>query len=202
MLSAIRDSMKGWIAWAIIGLLIIPFALWGIQEYFGDGGPLVVASVNGEDINQQTYQRAFNNQRDRMRERFGGQYIPEMFDERLKKQAIEDLIEKELLYQQADDEGFIVSGISIKNYIQNIESFQDDGKFSNDQYRRVLEANGQSPTGFESIVERDLLTRQVYLGLVSSAIVTKSDISKLVALEEQTREVSYLQIPSNKFLSE
>ena len=50
MLGYIRESVQGWIAWAIVILLIIPFALWGINEYFGTGGPLVVANVNGEAI--------------------------------------------------------------------------------------------------------------------------------------------------------
>ena len=50
MLGYIRESVQGWIAWAIVILLIIPFALWGINEYFGTGGPLVVATVNGEEV--------------------------------------------------------------------------------------------------------------------------------------------------------
>ena len=35
MLLAIRDKAHGWIAWVIVILISIPFALWGIQEYLG-----------------------------------------------------------------------------------------------------------------------------------------------------------------------
>lgn len=199
MLGFIRDGMKGWIAWAIIGLLIIPFALWGIQEYFGNGGPLVVATVNGEEVSQQSYTQAVNNQRSRMREMLGGQYNPEMFDDRIKKQALNDLIERELLFQQASDEGFHVAATSVRNYIRNIEGFQEDGSFSNEQYNRVLQSQGESATGFEARVQRGILTQQVYSGLVTSEIVTQTDIEKLVGLEEQTRAVNYLQIPSSQF---
>jgi peptidyl-prolyl cis-trans isomerase D len=31
MLQAIREKAQGWIAWAIVILISIPFALWGIQ---------------------------------------------------------------------------------------------------------------------------------------------------------------------------
>jgi len=199
MLGFIRDGMKGWIAWAIIGVLIVPFALWGIQEYFGNGGPLVVATVNGEEVSQQSYTQAVNNQRSRMREMLGGQYNPDMFDDRIKKQALNDLIERELLFQQATEEGFHVAVASVQNYIRNIEGFQEDGRFSNEQYNRVLQSQGESATGFEARVQRGILTQQVYSGLVSSAIVTQADVEKLVGLEEQTREVNYLQIPSNQF---
>ncbi|WP_420331502.1 SurA N-terminal domain-containing protein, partial [Pseudoalteromonas shioyasakiensis] len=37
MLQFIRDNAQGWIAWVIVGLIIIPFALWGLNEYVGGG---------------------------------------------------------------------------------------------------------------------------------------------------------------------
>jgi hypothetical protein len=33
MLQSIRERAQGWIAWIIVGLIIITFALFGIQEY-------------------------------------------------------------------------------------------------------------------------------------------------------------------------
>ncbi len=53
MLQNIRDKAQGWIAWAIVILISIPFALWGIQEYLGSGSEPVVATVNGDDITEQ-----------------------------------------------------------------------------------------------------------------------------------------------------
>ena len=46
MLQLIRDRATGWIAWVIIILICIPFALWGIQEYVSPQGSLTVATVN------------------------------------------------------------------------------------------------------------------------------------------------------------
>ena len=65
MLNFIRERITGWLAYAIVGLLIIPFALWGINEYFGNGGKLVVANVNDTEISQRDFQQAFYIQRDR-----------------------------------------------------------------------------------------------------------------------------------------
>jgi peptidyl-prolyl cis-trans isomerase D len=56
MLQEIRERAQGWVAWAIIILISIPFAFWGIDSYFGGGAEPVVASVNGTDITE----RAFN----------------------------------------------------------------------------------------------------------------------------------------------
>ena len=50
MLGAIRKKSKGWVAYLIVGLITVPFALFGIQEYIGGSSNSAVASVDGEDI--------------------------------------------------------------------------------------------------------------------------------------------------------
>ena len=50
MLGAIRKKSKGWVAYLIVGLITVPFALFGIQEYMGGSSNPAVASVDGEEI--------------------------------------------------------------------------------------------------------------------------------------------------------
>jgi hypothetical protein len=59
MLSAIRNKIKGWIAYTIIALIIVPFALFGVNEY-STGTNIVVASVNGEDLSKEEFLRCVN----------------------------------------------------------------------------------------------------------------------------------------------
>jgi len=44
MLSSIKNKTKGWVAYLIVGLITIPFALFGINEYFTGASNIVVAS--------------------------------------------------------------------------------------------------------------------------------------------------------------
>ena len=108
MLHFIRESIQEWIAWAIIIMLIIPFALWGINSYFENGGKLVIASVNGEEISRQAYTQEYYLQRNRLQQMLGAQYDPSMFDKRIKRQALDDLVQKEVLLQNAQSMGFRV----------------------------------------------------------------------------------------------
>ena len=71
MLQSIRDRAQGWLAWTIIGIIIVPFDLWGIQEYIGGDANVDVASVAGTQISQQDFQRAYEQQRERMRSLLG-----------------------------------------------------------------------------------------------------------------------------------
>ena len=55
MLGAIRRKSKGWVAYLIIGLIVIPFALFGIQDYVSGSSNNSIASVDGEDIDLNLY---------------------------------------------------------------------------------------------------------------------------------------------------
>ena len=50
MLSVIRKKSKGWVAYLIVGLIAVPFALFGIQQYIGGSANSIIAIVDGEDI--------------------------------------------------------------------------------------------------------------------------------------------------------
>ena len=50
MLGAIRRKSKGWVAYLIVGLITVPFALFGIQDYVSRSANTSIASVDGEDI--------------------------------------------------------------------------------------------------------------------------------------------------------
>ena len=58
MLQGIRDRAHGFIAWIIVVLICIPFALWGIGEYLGPDPNVAVAEVDGEEISLVEYQTA------------------------------------------------------------------------------------------------------------------------------------------------
>jgi len=202
MLGYIREGIQGWIAWAIVILLIIPFALWGINQYFGNGGTLVAATVNGSDISQQHFQREYYSQRDRMRQMLGEQFDASMFDAQLKQRAMDDLINREILFQNASDAGFYVSDESIVNIIQGIEAFQEDGAFSNELYKQQLAANGESPVVFEQRMKRGILTQQLYSGITATPVVTKQDVDYLLKLQEQTRHIRYTTLKAEAYKQE
>ncbi|WP_455204134.1 SurA N-terminal domain-containing protein [Kaarinaea lacus] len=199
MLSIIRERMQGWIAGAIVVLLIIPFALWGVNEYFGTGGPLVVATVNGEDISQRDYQQTYFFQRNRMREMLGAQYDPSIFDEQIKKQAIDELVNKEILFQNAKEIGYRVAASSVVQTIQSFEAFQDNGQFSNELYARQLQAQGESPAAFEQRIQKAILTQQLQSGIANSALTTTKEIERIWRLQEQKRDIDHLLLEVEKY---
>jgi peptidyl-prolyl cis-trans isomerase D len=98
MLQTIRERAQGWIAWAIVILISIPFALWGIQSYLGVGGEPIAATVNGVEIPARELDRRVQETRFELRERLGAAYDPAAFDDqRLRAEVLETLIQEALL---------------------------------------------------------------------------------------------------------
>ncbi len=199
MLNFIREKIQGWIAWVIVGLLIIPFALWGINEYFGTGGGLVAATVNGTEIDQREFQQAFYEQRSRMQEMLGSQYDSRVFDPQLRQRVINELVERELLLQNAEAMGYRVSDENVAATIRSFEVFQENGVFSPELYRQQLRAQGQSPALFEQRIKRALLASQLPTAVAATAFVTDLELDALIRLQGQQREVAYLTLPIERY---
>lgn len=199
MLNFIRERAQGWIAWVIVGLLIIPFALWGINEYFGSGGKLVAATVNGVEIDQQEFQRSFYERRSQMQEMLGKQYDSRVFDPQLRQRVINELVEQELLLQNAHEMNYRISDQSVVATVQSIEAFQENGVYSPDRARQVLRSQGLSPAAFEQRVRRALLASQLPSGVSSTALVTDAALDHLIRLQDQKREAAYLRVSLKHF---
>jgi peptidyl-prolyl cis-trans isomerase D len=199
MLNFIRERAQGWIAWVIVGLLIIPFALWGINQYFGNGGKLVAATVNGKEISQREFQQAFYEQRGRMQQMLGGQYDAQLFDPQIKQRVSNELIDRELLLQNADSMGYRVSDQTVVATIQGIDAFREAGVFSSALYQQQVQAQGQSPASFERRVKRLITSGQLPDGLSSTVFITDAELDAAIKLEEQKRDFQYLVLKAENF---
>lgn len=200
MLQFIRDRVQSWIAWAIMIMITIPFALWGINQYFRGGADVYAAKVNGVDISQAQLEQAAERQQQTLRERLGANYNPEMFPaEQIKKRALEGLIESELLVQTADKSGMRIGNLLLGSTIRGVNSFQNNGKFSEELYRTALRSRGMSTSGFEAELRRNMLTQQLYDGIVRTDFSTAAERKAAQQLYDQRRDIGYFVLPLKRY---
>lgn len=199
MLQSIRDRAQGLIVWVIIGFIILTFALWGVNEYFqGDSG-VHVATVDGDDISQAEYQRAYMQERARLERMLGSNFNSDVFDARLKTSALDNVIDTHLLTRAAHDSGLRVSEAQLAEQIRSIEPFQAEGKFSKVLYEQQLRAQGETPKDFERRLNQALLADQIIQGITTSGFATKSEIETKHKLEQQQRSFGYFKVPVEDF---
>ena len=192
MLIEIRDRASSFVAYIIIGLLILSFALWGIQEYFGGGGAPTVANVNGTDITLPEFNNQFQQRRQALQSVLGADYERQYPNENIvKEQVIGSMINTELLRQEVTDAGYRISDASLVARISQIPQFQTDGKFDPQLYERLLQVQRYNKGQFESQLREQDKLRQYETSLAASSFLPTADLQKFQMLSEQSRDFSY-----------
>lgn len=201
MLDFIRQRAQSWFAWVIIILVIIPFTLWGIHQYFDGGGNVNVAAVGDQDISANEFQRAYEQQRNRIQTMLGKNFDPSLINEQqLKKNVLENLIEREVLVQGAHTAGLRVSGVRVGAEIRAIPNLQSNGQFDKELYGRLLRAQGLSTGAFEQMVSDDLIVQQLNRAIADTGFVTKAEVDALLRIQLQQRDIGYALVPMASYI--
>lgn len=200
MLLAIRDKAQGWIAYAIVILISIPFALWGINEYFGTGGDPVVAEAEGVEITQRELDTAVQRYRNGLRERLGASYDPDMFpDSMVRQQVLGSMIRDVVISETAADLGLRAGNDMVRNSIRQVPAFQSNGQFDPRAYESALRTQGYSPSSFEERLRGEMATTLLERGITDGVLVTETEVRNYLSLANQMRDFSYVVVPAAKF---
>jgi peptidyl-prolyl cis-trans isomerase D len=185
-----------------LALIILPFALWGVDSYRRSGDTTAPATVNGTKISQQEFEDALRQQQDRMRQVLGGNFDEAMLDTPEMKRAVMDsLIAQRLLVQRAGKLGLTVSDEQVAQVIQGIEAFQDGGQFDKKRYESVLSSRGMSPLTFEARLRDEILGQLIRDAYVQNGFASSAVADGIIRLNEQQRGVSVSSISFQPFIA-
>lgn len=200
MLQNIRERAQGWLAWLILIIVCVPFALWGVYNYFEGGSKVNVAEVNGRAIDIQHFQEAFDNYKRQLEQSLGKKFDVNKLDQhKLKEQALEQLIDGILLQQAADDAHMRISDAQVVGAVRSFAAFQKDGQFERKLYEERLAGAGMNPVAFEEKLRTDMLDGQVQQGIADTAFVTPDEVNAMSVLKEQKRDIVYTTISAQPY---
>ena len=202
MLGIIRDKASGWIAGIIVGALVLSFAFWGVSSYFGQGGDVNVATVNGSDINLKSFQQSFYTLRKQMQSMLQDDALTLEEEAFVKEETLKRLIETEVVNQLIKDNGLRVTNDKVVETIKELEYFKDDEGFDRDKYERSIINMGMEPAYFEAQLRMDLLSEQLQAGLSESLFVLETELNDVVRLKSQTRDLTYGILNLSSFIDE
>lgn len=201
MLSEIRDRATGWIAYIVVGIIVIPFAFWGVNEYFAGGEEIVVATVNGAEIQQVEYRRALDGRREQLRRVMGENFQADLANSpAFKRGVLDDMISRILLDQHAEDQGYHVGDELLAQTIQLNPRFQDNERFSSEAYRSAVAQMGLTQSGFEERLRRELVLQQIRDGIRESSFTTPRQRTQLLQLMLQERLFDYAVLKAESFV--
>ena len=204
MLSTIREHADSWLIKAILWLIILAFIgtifySWGMGGASSSGGG-VIATVQGDKIFQGEYDRTFNNLVDFYRQQFRNQFSDEMIKKLdLKTQALEALIQKKLLLQEAEKQNLRVSDAELISHIQGLQVFQSEKKFSEQSYRNYLQFQRVTPGEFEDNQRENLVLTKLEKLFGTSSKVSQSEIQEAFRNEEEKSKLDYVRFNDDHF---
>ncbi|MEZ5573154.1 MAG: SurA N-terminal domain-containing protein [Halioglobus sp.] len=200
MLQDIRQQIQGTTAKIVVGVIVVTFAFFGIESILVSGGGNEIAEVNGESIYPQDLQVALDTQRRRLIAMMGENFDPALLDEdRLRPQALEALINRELLMQSASALKLGISEAEIGQVVAGMDEFKVDGVFSPSAYKSVLANAGYTPSLFKDSLRDDIVLNQLRSGIAGSDFVTPSELLVNAQIMAEQRDLRYLTIPREKF---
>lgn len=200
MLQNIRDNIQGVAAKIIIGLMIVPFALYGIDFLFSGSSERPVAVVNGEDVSQFELDQALALQRRQLLAMMGDSIDPALLDDAvMRKPALDSLIKQKVLLQAADKAGLAVPDAVLNSAIMQMSQFHEDGRFSTERFQQVLSMQGFSPQLFRRLLRSDLLIEQLNSGVANSVFLGDFQREIAVRLGDQKRTFHYLLVDGGHF---
>lgn len=200
MLQILRKKAQSPLIQIIVVIIALVFIFWGVGTNTGNSNQAAI-SVNGEDISFQQYQQAYDRAYQQLSNQFGGN-VPKGMVEAfgLKQQVINQIIQTALLRQGAAAMGIVVSGDDIRNYIQSMIQFQENGAFSMDRYKAVLAANRMAPAKFEQSMRFDHLAEVASREIARfGGIATDFEIQDIYSQINEKIAVKYTRISPADF---
>jgi peptidyl-prolyl cis-trans isomerase D len=218
MLQKLREKTSGWIAIVVLGLLCIPFAFFGMEQYLFQRNQTFAAKVEAppkwwhsapswwpvtmlwqrEEIGTDEFRTAFEQARQQQRTAQGDSFDPREFESiDNKRKTLDSLVDQAVLRMSADRAGIAVSDAQVRDTIQSIPAFQVDGKFDAQRYQLALASQvpAMTPRGFEQRVREGMQQSLVATRVAGSAFVTASEMDRLMKLIGERRDVSFVVLP-------
>ncbi len=203
MLTEIRSRATGWIAWFIVILISIPFALWGVNQYFEGPSSVAVALVDGEEIDQQSYRYALEERRAAVSRLFGSNVNPDVANSpEFKRAVLNGLIDQILLQEYAETRGYRIGDEQLNRFIRSSPQFQRDGAFAPDLYESAVRTLGLRLGDYERRLRQQHTIDHIRIGFADSAMSTDEDLQHVLRLVLQRREFDFATINAEKFRNE
>lgn len=182
MLDIVRSKKKSFLIKIAFAVIILSFVigytmLTAPTDQRSDPSRDVAARVNGDPISFAAYQSVYSNLYSLYQSIYQGAFDANLERQlNLPRQALQQLIEEQLLVQTAKSLNLRVSTQELVNSIAAYDAFQINGQFNRDRYVEVLSYQRMSPEQFEESQRRELLTQKVREHLQQNVTVSQEDV--------------------------
>jgi len=193
MLEFIRNSKR--VVQVFLLLICIPFAFWGLDQYFRGGGGNDLVQIGKVRIGMNAFREALRSEQERMKAENPNANPADFDTEEVRKMVLDGLINRHLLLLEAQKRGLDVR-LAVQQMIAQSPEFQVNGVFNQARYEAWLAGRGRNVLEFEAEVQQNLMRQVLVSSVFEGAVTPKTVVERIIASQTETREVQESLIAS------
>lgn len=194
--SAFEKGIARFVLIALMAVLVLSFAVWGIGDIFRGGTATTVATVGDTQINVQTFQTAYNREVQNLGRMVGRGLTPDQARQfGIDQRVLNQLVTEATLDERGRQLGLGIDDDTIRTRIVSTPQFRGPtGQFDRTAFQEVLRQNGYNEQTYIDL-ERRLAVRQQIAGAVSDKLGTPQVlIDAMTRFQNETRQAQYVVI--------
>ena len=204
MLRGLRKASSNWLGKAVmaavVGFLVLSFAIWGIGDIFRGFGRSTVAKIGKTEISIEQFRTLYN---DRLQQ-YSRQLGRPISADQARALGLDRLVITQLVSDVALDErvralGLNVSDAEVVKRITTDPAFLGpNGQFDRFRFEQTIRQAGYTEARFIGEQRRQMLRRQLATTIVSGSVVSKAMIEAANRYQNEQRAIEYLLLDRSK----
>lgn len=202
----LRDNLRHlkFVLWGVvIVFVLLVFVDWGSGRA-GGGRSEAAVKIGNREIGEQEFVEQVRRLQEVYQQQLGDNWDQFKDQINLGEQAVQQLVERQLMLDEAKEAGLVASEAELRERILSLGVFTDSsGQFvGQDDYKRVLRANRTSPQDFEAQLQEEIILEKLRTMMVEGIWVSDSEVDERIRQEREQASVKAVQLRYERFLSE
>src|SRR5579885_2213345 len=197
MLDRMRRHAQSWGTRLLFGLLTLVF-IWSFGTgFFNQVHP--VATVDGQRIPPDQVENEARRLRQTIQSMYGENAAAVLKSVNIREEALDQIIEKQLIAREAQHLGLHVGNSSLESKIASQKVFQEDGRCDLDIYREVLRQNGLTPHEYEDGMRTAMVADTLQHMIEDGVNVSEDEARHVYNLNNLRIGLAYIRIPWEQY---
>jgi peptidyl-prolyl cis-trans isomerase D len=200
MLRGIRKASANWLGrtvmGAVMGLLALSFAIWGINDIFRGFGRSTVAKIGSTEIPIEEFRRVYNERVQQVSRQVGRPVTPEQANAvGLDRQVLSEMVAEAGLDQRIRQLHLSIPDSEIVQRIAADPTFKSPtGSFDRLRFEQLIRSAGYTEQRFIAEQRRVMLRREIIDSLTGALPVPKAWLSAINQFQNEQRSIAYLRL--------
>lgn len=187
------------------GSYFVLFLALGAMTFFGVCTPYdrqetpigAAAKIQGEEVSNSEFVRAYENYSQRLRQQYGDQYDPAAL--RVASSVMDQLIDQRILFLKASELGLGASEDQVVHWLNEMAAFRDEkGAFSEESFKNYLRSNRYTESTFLNELRRSLTVQKLRSFISQTYFVSSKSAEIEYRLKETKYDVEFIKIDPSK----